>query len=89
MEALNKFLINVSEKKKHRTYEIVDELLDTFKYTIRSDNFENDIRTITLKNNNYNNVIITSTIIFDNSGDKKEYVQIKYNKYLLKFSVHL
>jgi len=88
METLNKFFIHVSEKKKHRTYEIVDELLDTFKYTIRSDNFENDIRTITLKNNNYHNIIITSTIIFDNIENKKEYIEIKYNKYLLKFSVY-
>lgn len=88
METLNEYLINVCEKKKYRTCIIADKLLNIYNYSIESDIFENDIRTMTLKNHDYNIIIITSTIILDSSGNKKEYIEIKYNKYLLKFSVN-
>ena len=88
METLNEYLINVSEKKKYRTCTIANNLLNVYNYKIGSDIFENDIRTMTLRNNNYNIITITSTIILDSNGDKKEYIEIKYNKYLLKFSVY-
>jgi len=50
-------------------------------------------RTCAIANNllniyNYNNITITSTIIFDINEQKKEYIEIQYNKYLLKFSVY-
>jgi predicted HNH restriction endonuclease len=65
--------LNVYQKKKIRTYEIVDNLLEKFKFTIKSDTFENDIRKIFLNNSKNNNVIfITSTIIFDDNFKKKE-----------------
>ncbi len=90
MEELNEYLLNVYQKKKFRTYEIVDNLLEKFKFTIKSDTFENDIRKIFLNNSKNNNVIfITSTIIFDNNFKKKEYIEIQYKKYLLNFSVYL
>jgi hypothetical protein len=54
----------------------------------QDDIFENDIRRMTLRNNNYNIIKITSTIILDSNYDKKEYIEIQYNKYLLKFSVN-
>ena len=88
METLKEYLINVSEKKKYRTCIIADKLLNIFNYKIEGDIFKNDIRTMTLRNNNYNIITITSTIILDSNGDKKEYIEIKYNKYLLKFSVY-
>jgi len=88
MEILNEYLINIYEKKKYRTCTIVDKLLNIFNYTIESDNFENDIRTITLKNHVHNIIIITSTIILDSNYEKKEYIEIQYNKYLLKFYVN-
>lgn len=92
MNRLNEYLINVYEKKKYRTCAIANNLLNTYNYNIESDNFENDIRTMTLKNynhnNNYNIITITSTIIFDSNQNKKEYIEIQYNKYLLKFSVY-
>jgi hypothetical protein len=88
METLKEYLINVSEKKKYRTCAIADKLLNIFNYSIESDNFENDIRTMTLKNHVHNIIIITSTIILDNDVYKKEYIEIQYNKYLLKFSVN-
>jgi hypothetical protein len=88
METLNEYLINVCEKKKYRTCTIADNLLNIYNYSIESDIFENDIRTMTLKNHDYNIIIITSTIIFDTSGLKKEYIEIKNNKYLLKCSVN-
>ena len=43
---------------------------------------------MTLKNHDYNIITITSTIIFDTRGLKKEYIEIKNNKYLLKCSVN-
>jgi len=88
METLKEYLINVSEKKKYRTCTIADKLLNIFNYSIESDIFENDIRNMTLKNNNYNIITIRSTIILDSNGYKKEYIEIQYNKYLLKFSVY-
>ena len=88
MERLNEYLINVYEKKKYRTCTIANNLLNIYNYKIESDIFENDIRTMTLRNNNYNIIKITSTIIFDSNEDKKEYIEIEYNKYLLKFSVY-
>lgn len=90
MNTLNEYLINVYEKKKYRTCAIANNLLNTYNYNIESDDFENDIRTMTLKNynHNYNIITITSTIIFDSNQNKKEYIEIQYNKYLLKFSVY-
>ena len=88
METLKEYLINVYEKKKYRTCTIANNLLNIYNYRIESDDFENDIRNMTLKNNTHNIITITSTIILDSNGDKKEYIEIKYNKYLLKFSVY-
>ena len=88
MNTLNEYLISVYEKKKYRTCVIVNNLLNTYNYKIESDNFENDIRNMTLKNNVHNIITITSTIILDSNQNKKEYIEIKYNKYLLKFSVY-
>ena len=76
-------------EKKYRTCIIADKLLNIFNYSIEGDIFENDIRSMTLKNNNYNIITIRSTIILDSNGYKKEYIEIQYNKYLLKFSVYL
>ena len=88
METLKEYLINVYEKKKYRTYNIVNNLLNIYNYRIESDNFENDIRNMILKNNVHNIITIKSTIIFDSNENKKEYIEIQYNKYLLKFSVY-
>jgi hypothetical protein len=88
METLKEYLINVYEKKKYRTCTIANNLLNIYNYRIESDNFENDIRNMILKNNVHNIITITSTIIFDSNENKKEYIEIKYNKYLLKFSVY-
>ena len=88
METLKEYLINVYEEKKYRTCNIVNNLLNRYNYSIENDDFENDIRIMTLKNNNYNIITITSTIILDSNGYKKEYIEIQYNKYLLKFSVY-
>lgn len=88
METLKEYLVNVYEKKKYRTCAIADKLLNIYNYRIESDNFENDIRNMTLKNNVHNIITITSTIILDSNYDKKEYIEIQYNKYLLKFSVN-
>jgi hypothetical protein len=88
METLKEYLVNVYEKKKYRTCTIADKLLNIYNYKIESDIFENDIRTMTLKNNNYNIITIRSTIILDSNYEKKEYIEIQYTKYLLKFSVN-
>jgi len=88
METLKEYLINVSEKKKYRTCNIANNLLNIYNYRIESDNFENDIRNMILKNNVHNIITIKSTIIFDSNENKKEYIEIQYNKYLLKFSVY-
>lgn len=88
METLNNYILDIYEKKNIRTYQIVEGLLEKFNYIIKSDHFENDIRKITLKHKSYDNIIIKSTIIFDDNGIKKEYIEIQYKKYLLKFSVY-
>ena len=90
MTVIDMFIINCT-KNNIRTFQIIEILVDTYKFKLNSGTVENDVRTVYLTHYQYGNIKICSTIIYkDESFIKAEYIEIHYKdkysclkKYLL------
>ena len=66
-------------KNKFKIIDIIEYLLKKFNYKIEEDFLYNDLRTIYFKNDNDNDLKITSIIIIDKYDNiKKDYIKIYY-----------
>jgi len=72
------FLQNLSESNM-KLFIIIENLIKDYQFKVLDDSLMNDYRTIKLRNINYEEIKIISTIIFaENYIDKLEYIEIYY-----------
>jgi hypothetical protein len=79
---VNTFL-NSCKNNNKQLYIIIDNLIKNFKYSIKTDNIENDVRTVILHNYYYGNIEIISKRLFkkDDTPETVEYSEIYYKDY--------
>jgi hypothetical protein len=79
MEIIDFF--NSCIKNNSKTLTIIDKLIKDFKYNIKSDNMENDIRTVILHNYYYGTIkIIVKLLYKEDYFEIIEYTEL-YHKY--------
>lgn len=78
MRDLVNYLEYISSKTKLKLYVIIDHIIGIYNFSVDEDTVNNDIRTIILKKNN-NQLIISSTIILNQTHQKMHNISINFN----------
>jgi hypothetical protein len=83
MEIIDFF--NSCIKNNSKTITIIDKLIKDFKYNIKSDNMENDIRTVILYNYYYGSIKIMAKRLYNEDySEIIEYTEL-YHKFYNEF----